>query len=945
MPGLGLPLWASLVFVTPWILAALAVLPVIYWLLRATPPAPRRITFPAIRLLLDLRTREETPDRTPWWLLVLRLVVAGLIITALAGPVLNPGDDLPGQGPVLVVVDNGWAAADGWDERQAALSTLIDRAARQDRQLAILPTAPAADGSPAVTPQAIRASDAADIADSLTPMPWPVDRSAAAEALGGFGTDGNGNGHTIWLSDGLDTSGTDSLIETMTALGSVEAALPAPSATARLMAPPEIDTRQLSVPVHRAAAEEPETLSIRLIAADGRLLDRRTATFSEDATTATAIFDLPSDLRNEAVRVEIEEAFTAGAVALLDERWRRRPVGLVGDSADSAAQPLLDEYHYLTNALAPFSDVRTGSVDSLIDGGIAVIMLPDSATLSQADRQAIDGFIADGGVVVRFAGPRLAVAEDPLVPVPLRSGDRTLSGAMTWSEPMALEPFDDSSPFAGLDAPDDVRIDRQVLAQPTGDLSSRTWARLHDGTPLITADRRGDGWIVLMHTTATPEWSDLPLAGIFVEMLQRLVGLSEGVPSAADANATTTLNPLQSLAANGQLGPAPPTALPIPISALSNPEIGPRHPPGFYGTAESRRAISLGAGVAPPVPLSLPSGTVTASGYDTAAEINLMPWLMTIALALIIIDALIALVLRGLGPISRSRSQYTDPPPSSSGRRTPSSAGTAAVLLLAVGSLLASLSATGPGNRAEASQSVDDRVLKAATDTYLAYVETGVPSVDEVSRAGLQALTAVLRGRTSVEAEGAMGVDPATDDLTFFPLLYWPISPDHPDLSRQAVDRLNDYLAHGGMIVFDTRDQGLSTGSFGGTPAGRRLQSLTAELNIPALEMVPDDHVLTRAFYLLQDFPGRYSGGDVWVETPAERVNDGVSGVVIGGNDWASAWARDESGRSLLPIAGGGERQREMAYRFGVNLVIYALTGNYKADQVHVPAILERLTQ
>lgn len=935
MPGLGFPVWGTLVFVTPWILAALAVLPVIYWLLKATPPAPRRVTFPAIRLLFDLRTREETPDRTPWWLLALRLLVAGLIILALAGPVLNPGDNLPGQGPVLIVVDNGWAAADGWEARQGALSTLIDRAARQDRRVALLPTAPDADGSPTGTPQAVRANDAADIADTLEPVPWPVDRTAAANALEDYGEE---DGHTVWLSDGLETAGTDTLIDRMTALGSVQAALPESSSTARFMAPPEIDTRQLTVPIHRAAASGPETLSIRLIAADGRLLDRRPATFDEEATAATATFDLPTDLRNEAVRVEIEGAFTAGAVALLDERWRRRPVGIVEDAADSAAQPLLDEYHYLSSALAPFSDIRTGTIETLIEGGAAVIMLPDSATLSQAARQAADSFMAEGGVLVRFAGPRLAVAEDPLVPVPLRSGDRTLSGAMTWSDPMALDPFDDSSPFADLTAPDDVRIDRQVLAQPTGDLSSRTWARLDDGTPLVTADRRGDGWIVLMHTTATPEWSDLPLAGVFVEMLQSLVALSEGLPSAADTGETATLDPLQSLSANGQLGPAPPNALPIPVSEVNDPEIGPRHPPGFYGTADARRAISLGAGVDPPTPLSLPSDAITTTAYETAPEINLMPWLMTIALILLIIDAAIALVLRGLGPVTRLPGQSAD--------RSIGSSTTGAVLVLLAGAgVIAGLSAAGPAIGADASPSTDGRVVSAATDTYLAYVETGIPSVDDVSHAGLEALSAVLRNRTSVDAEGAMGVNPATEDLTFFPLLYWPIAPEHPDLAPQAVDRLNDYLANGGMIVFDTRDQGVSTGSFSSTPAGRRLQSVTADLNIPALETVPDEHVLTRAFYLLQDFPGRHSGGDVWVETPSERVNDGVSGVVIGGNDWAAAWARDEDGQSMFPIAGGGERQREMAYRFGVNLVIYALTGNYKADQVHVPAILERLTQ
>ena len=95
----------------------------------------------------------------------------------------------------------------------------------------------------------------------------------------------------------------------------------------------------------------------------------------------------------------------------------------------------------------------------------------------------------------------------------------------------------------------------------------------------------------------------------------------------------------------------------------------------------------------------------------------------------------------------------------------------------------------------------------------------------------------------------------------------------------------------------------------------------------------------------MQSFPGRFAGGRVWVEDRAGGVNDGVSSVVIGANDWAAAWALDEFGRPVAAVVPGGERQREMAYRFGVNLVMYTLTGNYKADQVHVPAILERLGQ
>jgi hypothetical protein len=112
--------------------------------------------------------------------------------------------------------------------------------------------------------------------------------------------------------------------------------------------------------------------------------------------------------------------------------------------------------------------------------------------------------------------------------------------------------------------------------------------------------------------------------------------------------------------------------------------------------------------------------------------------------------------------------------------------------------------------------------------------------------------------------------------------------------------------------------------------------------------------VLTKTFYILEGFPGRYAGGQTWVEAlpppntedrrPA-RAGDGVSPLVITGNDLASAWAVGRRGEALFPVQGSDPRQREYAYRGGVNLVMYALTGNYKADQVHVPALLERLGQ
>ncbi len=220
-----------------------------------------------------------------------------------------------------------------------------------------------------------------------------------------------------------------------------------------------------------------------------------------------------------------------------------------------------------------------------------------------------------------------------------------------------------------------------------------------------------------------------------------------------------------------------------------------------------------------------------------------------------------------------------------------------------------------------------------------------------MSEAGLAGLGLVLKARTSYEPLEPIGVDLDQDDLSFFPLLYWPMDARERDLSPRALSKVADYMRNGGTILFDTRDLTLGSGRGPQSPGEQTLRRLLAKLDVPPLEPVPPDHVLTKTFYLIQDFPGRWTGGKVWVEAlpppgpdagPA-RGGDGVSPIIIGGNDWAAAWAVDAQGRPLADVTPGGDEQREMAYRFGVNVVMYALTGNYKTDNVHASALLERL--
>src|SRR6516165_3409286 len=593
----------SLAFASPLLLVALAALPIIWWLLRVTPPAPRRIAFPAIRLLLGLTPREETPARTPLWLILLRMALAALVILAAAHPLLNPQARLASTGPILVIVDDGWAAARDWPARQAALADLLAEAEREDRQLVLVATAPPAANEPPAPLAPVRAADARAAVQALQPKPWPVDRRAALARLKALSlTDASS---AIWLSDGVADGDSQALAAYLADRGSLRYLAAEPGQAPLLLGAGDLQANDLGVRLLSLPAPAPRLFQIRASAEDGRLLARQTATIEPGAKGVEVRLPMPSELRNRATRIEIEGDQSAGSVLLVDERWRRRPVGIVA-ATNAGGQPLLSENYYVERALALFTEIRRGRPTDLLKRELAVLIFSDVGADSPAEEAVVVKWIGAGGLLLRFAGPHLAEQADHLLPVRLRRGGRTIGGALSWEQPALLAPFAPDSPFAGLAVPADVTVSRQVLAEPDLDLAAKTWARLADGTPLVTAEKRGQGWIVLVHTTANADWSNLALSGLFVEMLRRTVAMSQGVAGASEE----ALPPLETLDGFGRLQHAPPTARPISGKEVSSAVASPQHPPGFYGTADTKRALNLSAGVKDLKPIeNLPQGT------------------------------------------------------------------------------------------------------------------------------------------------------------------------------------------------------------------------------------------------------------------------------------------------------------------------------------------------
>ena len=916
-------------FTAPWLLAGLIALPILWFLLRAVPPAPIKRRFPGVALLLGLTDDQVHADKTPWWLLLLRMLALAAVIVGFSGPVLNPKETATGSAALLIVADGTWADARDWSKRQDRISGLLTEASRNGRVVSVA----VLTDLPVGAPQFLSADVWQSRIETLQPNAWFPDADALSEWAASF--DENGF-DTYWLSDGLARESRAGLLAKFETKGTVTV-MQNPRAVLGLK-PVTVKDGALQITVLRNIADMDSTVTILAIGLDPagteRELARNEAAFKSGEMQAEIALSLPPELRNRISRFVIQSTHSAGAVTLADDGLRRREVALIAPHDAREGLQLLAPLHFLKQALEPTADVIKGGLEDVLPANPDVIVLADVAKLTVGQTEGLIAWVESGGLLLRFAGMRMAASDlsrgvkDPLMPVRLRSGGRTVGGALSWGAPKSLREFDQASPFFGLKIPADVVVTSQVVAQPDPELANRVIASLADGTPLVTRKQMGAGQVVLFHVTANAQWSSLPLSGLFVQMLERLAVTSRQSVLTDEELQGSTWVPMRFLNAFGQLSDAAAVAG-IAGEKLVASVVNAQMPPGIYESNARRVAVNV-LGADADLSVATWPARINIEGLITARETLLKGAFLVTALALLMLDIIASLWLSGR-------------------LRGPRGTGFSAVLALGL------IAFSSPS---QAQDGADDFAINATAELVLAHVITGDSRVDEMAHAGLMGLSDVLFRRSTIEPANPVSVNIATDELSFFPFLYWPIVASQPLPSRETYAKLNRYLRGGGMIMFDTRDGDIAGFGTGTTPESRKLQKLALGLDIPALEPVPKDHVLTRSFYLLQDFPGRHQGRAVWVEAapvdaeraegmPFRNLNDGVTPVIIGGNDWAAAWAVDAQGNHMAQVGRGysGVRQREMAYRFGVNLIMHVLTGNYKSDQVHVPALLERLGQ
>lgn len=899
--GLGL-----LTFTTPWLLAGLILLPAIWYLLRVTPPRPRLQTFPGFDLIRDLVPKQKVSQRTPWWLLLLRLAIAALIILGFAGPVLNDRFEMQGDGTALVLVDDGLLSIRHWEEQREQMIRFAEQLDRRNMPVHALRLAPDPDGTISHELQTPR--QWIETLRAMEPRSWPSDYAKARAVIE---TDIEDFDKVILFhpgqwQDAQASNDARAIWRDFGTLPDIMTYTPEAVGGQLIITDLKDEVDQLSLDVMHPASREDRIVSVRMNDETGAVLRREEMTLKADLETSSIELEVPLDIRDRLAYVDVGDQIDLLSRWYLSRSNAARIAGLLTRQNDT---PLLSEGYYLERALKQFARTHRGDWESLSDKSLSLITIPDETPLSPDVIDDLRRWIQNGGVVVRFAGPRLAEQADDFLPVPLRSGNRELGSALTWAQPLGLSAFSRDSVLRDIPVPEDVIVSRQVLARPGPDLASATWATLDDGTPLITARPDGSGWLVLVHTTANTSWSNLVLSGQFIDILEALLSLS----GRTQEQLSEAVVPVQIINAAGRL--VAPEGL-YDTSEAKPAQLSFATPAGLYGPDPDQPdnvylVHNAGPHAADHIQAeraSLPGAVIT--GLDGKA-VDIGKHLLSLALILWLVDTIISWWLRGL--VGRP------------GLR---------VAMYLVGCLGLTTSAMA--------QSGDD--TQWTDRTYLAYYRTGFPDIDRTSQAGLSGLGRVLTLRTSVEPGAPVGIDPAIDDLSLFPVIYWPLDERLPFLEPDAAQALQHYMDHGGLLLMDMRDAGSSFGA--GTSARQQwLRDQQDLLRLPPLEILPDDHVLRRSFYLLDSEPGRYTGREVWIDAGRQQQNDGVASFILGSHDWAAAWALDDDGYPMLPVVPGGEQQRELAFRFGVNLVMYALTGNYKSDQVHIPVLLDRMQQ
>ena len=609
----------------------------------------------------------------------------------------------------------------------------------------------------------------------------------------------------------------------------------------------------------------------------------------------------PNGIFNQIKSIKIVGQNHAGARYYFDDFSKKKNIAILNSNESYKESPLLSPIYYLKKALNSKHNVKVEKINDIIKQSHSTIIIPETEEIPNAFEKKLSDWLLEGGTLIRFSGKRLAEKKSKFLP----SKDtfrriRNIEGQLTINKKLFISDFEKDSIFYGLSIPKDITINKQLVFNAFPE-RVKVLAKLNDNTPLVSMIKYGAGEIILFHIGANNDWSNLPISSLFPDMLNRVLLFSKNHNSSNFKN--LSLN--REIDGFGNLVSPKKIVTMNSFDKLKTIKPSLDTPPGQYENNQISIALNLSTNINQYETEKTNSNVL--SNYTFKNTKDLSSTILKIILAMFILDILIIIVIKNSVNFSNIFTKKKD--------------SLVLILFFLTLSELDSLS---------------------ASETNLAYIKIEDTQINNISENGLETIRNLLITRTSINPKAVIGLDIKSDYIYSYPFIYWPLTKNLLSIKKPEIIKIKNYLNNGGIFFFDIigfsrKDLNLKGKKF------KEIRRFLDEIGANELSIIPKEHTLTKSFYLLNKFPGKWDNRILFVENSNLQYKDGVSSIILGFNDWAKAWALDSNNLPLFPVVPGGERQRELSYRFGINIAMYALTGNYKSDQIHSKSILERL--
>ena len=890
-------------FANIYALFGLITLPLIFFIMKFYPPKPKKIKFSSFFILKKIVKNDTAKTKFPLWLLVFRILLCFFIVLFFSKPFLKISDQKNKYKNFVIIADNGWSISSNLKNYKNIIKEISLEAEKSNKEIHLYFSSAKDFNKPFIF------KTHNQIIDFLNKKP-PIAKQIIRESffknlkINNYFKDSK----VFFIFSHLDSRSLESQIRNLNLIKNNNPSIQIidPIKKITFIEELKIDKESLDMKVRRKGNYVKNEFLIQFIGEKNDLILEKKYTFSKNSNEFKIKEKFPVEIINQFFLIKILNENHAAAFYYLDDFRKKLPVGIITAEDHELEKPLLSPVYYLKKVLTNSNLTFIGPLTKILEKKASVVFLPSNKRLSKLDITALEKWVYDGGVLIRFSDKRI-VEQSNIFLDKKKSflSIRNIGKDLSIQSNLSIRPFNNNSLFSSLKVPQDLKFNKQlILDNFNSDII--TLASLEDQSPLISMKYVGDGKIILFHVTSNNEWSNLPMSSLFEDIILKLLLISktEKVLPTKEIKIKFVIN------SNGDLAvPKNNYYLNYPFGEKLLPSA--KQPAGIYENNSLSIALNL-------------SGNLNTEGYFDAVDeeleiksnykksvLELKNFILYLIFIMFLIDMIINIVLKNnilfLGFLKKTK------------------------VLSILFFFLIFLSIQ---NRIEANESY--------SNIYLAYIKTENKLLNQIAFSGLDELRKYLIERTSLNPSGVKEINILKDELFFYPLIYWQITSSSPKLSEITVNKIKDYFDSGGIILFDIIDFSKSYSSIN-RDSIEEIRQLFTKYGIENLQSIPKGHTLTKSYYLLNKFPGRWDNRLLLIQNDNLENKDGVSSVIIGLNDWAGAWAKDKNNYHLYQVVPGGERQREISYRFGINLLMYSLTGSYKSDQVHSKSILDRL--